>query len=311
VHVSPAGAAGPLVAAEVVLAAWGGPMGERELLQAWTATTDASGEARFVGASPAGGELIPSVVYKGITFTGPASSAGRAAEPIEVRVYEATRSLEALEASVFVGVFVDEGKVIFDLTYALDNTGRTVVDADADGAGLALPLLLPAVGGGAVAGYLPDRATANMALQASPERGRLLVDRGQVRYRGPIFPGKGQSLQARYAMPIDGERLDVALQTPIKLTDLRMIGRWSKRIAPTLLPGGGFTLVERDQGEFLQRQLTLDRPPVAGETLVVHIDRLPHGVAVEESIAWGGAALLFGAFVLLVLVGLRRQEQHG
>jgi len=302
------GSVTPLPGAEVVLERWmGDPMRAPKLENraagmvgirlagAKVGTTDSQGQAQFEPPQMAPGQLLSvSVLHDGHTFGG--EQFKPSAKPVEIRVYERTEDTSELSCDLFVGMFVDERMVVTDITMTFNNNQPVIVDTDRTG--LRLPMVLPAVRGEPVEGVLPDGALRNIANQRQPVRGRIRMEKGTVVYRGPIMPGSSQQIRLRYGIPIERSVQDIAIKSVLKADRVRVLARWSRRIAPRLVPTRSFTAFERDEGEFRQRQIVIDGELPANTPMLMHLDRLPHATSAEGTVA------LIGSLVLLALFGL-------
>ncbi len=311
IKVDRAGGVQPLPGAMVVLERWLGDrmrapnldarakgMNGIRLGEALVATSDAQGQARLDPGVVGPGQIVSvSVLHDGHTFGGD-QLAGRG-RPIEIRVYERTEDTSTLECDLFVGLFVDERNVVADVTLTFHNASPMIVDVDRTG--LRVPMMLPALKGEPVEGVLPSGGLRNIANQRSPVRGRIRIEHGAVVYRGPILPGSNQQIRLRYAVPIEHSRQDIAIRSTLKSRQVRVLARWSKRIAPRLVPTRSFTAFERDQGEYRQRQIVLDDELPADTPLLLHLDRLPHSTSAEAMAALVGSLLLLALFGLALL----------
>lgn len=306
VKVSPSGATAPFVGAEVVVELWVGQGGRMpdlsarasgmvgiQLAAASIQVSGSDGIATFPSQTLGVGQrLTVSVLADGHTFGGQPIEPGK---PSEIRVYDRTEDVSSLSSELLIGLFVDERMVVADVTLTFHNDSPQIIDVEQQG--LRLPMVLPAVRGWPVEGVLPDGALRHIANQREPIRGRISMEKGSVVYRGPILPGRGQKIRLRYGIPIENSRQGLGIVSKMDSTRVRVISRWSKRIAPQVVPGRSFTAFERDQGEQRQRQIVIDDPLPAGTPLLLNLDRLPYAVGAESAVA------LIGSLVLLALFG--------
>lgn len=309
-HVAPSGATSALAGAEVLLEAWSqaGMGGAGSLVAARTAITGSDGVATFSALGDLKGtQLKPSVVYKGVTY---AAEGIEATGRVTLRVYEPTGRPSDLKMSVFGNLDVREKQVIVGVRVGLENSGREVLDYDRRAEGLRVPLLLPAIYGGAMrVGVIPgETAARHMAMRLTPDRGRLVFEGGHLVYRGPVLPGERQTLEVRYALPIVEERQDLAFAAPVDLSSVTLDAVWSQKIAPRVFFEAPFTSVERDEALNHRRRMRLLSEPKAEQAVVVRVDRLPRAVALQATVAWGGMSVLVLVFVLALVAGRTRRE---
>ncbi len=308
VRVAPDGSTAPLADHEVSLEVWKalpGMSGERALEAAFTARTDATGRVAFQKLpAVASAQYVATLVYQGISYQAPVGAGA-----VEMRVYERTEDTRGLEGSVRVHLSVRDGFVIVDTTLSLDNTERRVVDFTV-GDGLRLPLALPALYGEAIQRGIIDSQTGpgHVSTRATPAVGRFEFQHGGVYWQGAAVPGQVVALQIRYALPISDERQDLALSSPVDITDVIVSTDWTDRVSPRVVPDRPFYAVGREPGEVVQRFMRLERPPKAGESVVLHVDRLPRPLAVFMAAAWAGILVLLVAFVLVTLTVRRRHD---
>lgn len=309
-RVSLEGTTTPVPGIEVAVEAWKtvpGPMAERKLDSVHLGRTDDAGLAHFSQDGAELAERVASLVYDGVTYTSaPITNAG---EPVVVRVYDATDSIDALKGRMSVGLDVRDGFLIIDTSLNLSNRSRRTVDTRRMTRGLRVPVALPAVFGGPwETGVIPsDTGPRHVSLRSTPESGRFQFRDGAVFFEGPIVPGRTVNLQARYALPIVDERQDVALTTPVPLDQLMVSTTWTDRVSPRVVPDREFLAVGREPGEAVQRFLRVEPPPAAGEAFVLHVDRLPRPDKVQNQLAVGGGVALFVIFGLS-LAALRRRD---
>ena len=302
----------PLDGVEVALEDWRsvpGPKAQRDLDAVYHARTDSQGVARFdVPLAASGAQRVASLVYQGNTYVSDAievASAGAA-----LRVYDTSASLEALQGRMTISLDVRDGFVIVDTTLVVFNTQRVTIDTRRAGSGLRVPVALPAVGETPwESGVIPSSTgPRHVSLRQSPERGRYQFHEGSIYYQGPLFPGQPTTLQVRYALPIIDERQDVALTSPMDLEQLLITTTWTDRVAPRVVPDRAFLAVGREPGESVQRFMRIEAPPVAGEAIVIRVDRLPRPHKVQNQLAVGGGVSLLVLFGLS-LVALRRRHE--
>ncbi len=324
-HVAPSGERSPVADREVILEAWTRPPGrgtQEDLSLSWAGRTGASGEVRFSDVVlPRGAEVVASVVHEGVTFRGLPPASGGARAPIGVTLYDVTADRTGLVGSAQVNLSVRDAFVIVELSMGLQAEGegaRRVIDLSlGDGparmkergeGGLLFPLPLPALFGQAVPqGLLPPETSArHMATRDTPATGRFVFAEGGMWYSGPVMPGTGITLQARYALPIAAERQLVALRSPIPLEPVVALLEHSDRVAPRMVPSHAYVAISRRSGEELRTILRLDEPLPAGEDLVLTLEGLPRPGQVYQRAATAGAIVLLAAFLLAVAVGRRR-----
>lgn len=302
----------PLSGAEVLLERWASSpatMGEKRIDAVYRSTSDDRGVARFPLEARAGGaELVASTVVDGVTRRASPPAANSRA-PIDLRVYELGGEVGELEGTVQLDLSVRDGFVIIETAWTVRTTGRRLVRLEGDDR-LRVPIALPSVFGGSMdEGMLPNETTRrHLALQVSPPTGRLVVRGGAVFFEGVISPGVGTALRIRYALPIVAERMDLALRPPIKTNSLSISTEWSERVAPRVVPERSFRAYRSARAETVQRLLVLEEPPEAGETLVVHVSRLPRPLDVHAAVAIGGSLVLLFLFALALVSGWRRER---
>ena len=303
------GTIAPLVGAEVGLETWktapgmSGPT--RTLDEVRHVRSGGDGVARFEGSVGKGGEVIASLVHEGVTYTsGPLQG-----DDVTLRVYGVTGDVGALGGRMTVGLDVRDGFLLVETTLSLSNRSRQTIDTRRTEGGFRVPVALPAVLGGTwEAGVIPsDTGPRHVHTRATPEQGRFQFRDGAVFFEGPVVPGRNTTLQARYALPLIDTRQDVALTSPVPLEQLLVTTTWTDRVAPRVVPDREFLVVGRDPGESVQRFMRVERPPAAGETFVLHVDRLPQPDDVQNQLAVGGGVALFVIFGLS-LVALRRRD---
>ncbi|MGM0575474.1 MAG: hypothetical protein ACQEXJ_07060 [Myxococcota bacterium] len=310
VSVDPEGRVEPLADAEVVLEHWSRPPGrdtEPTLDDSWIGTTGEGGRVVFQDVPLGGGELRATLVRDGVTFRAMDVGGGEASE---IRVHEVTTDRDGLHATARMGLELREENLVVDQTLSVRNEGTRAVDLTRKGHGLRIPVPLPAVFGGSLdRGLLPpDTAARHMATRSRPERGRFVYEDGAMYWEGAIPPGKTIDLQARYALAITHTRQDLAFSTPLPVDSVTLTTSWPDRVAPVVVPEAPYEVVERRDGETIQRFVRLGEAPEPGEAVVVRVDRLPQPLRVYLGVAWGGGFLLAGLFFLAVLAGRRR---HG
>lgn len=310
VLVAPDGGSSPLSDQEISLEVWKsvpGPMGDRALETAFTARTDALGRVSFDGVPVvSGGQYVASTVFQGISYE---RIAARGGAGTELRTYQRTDSVDRLSGSLRVHLSTRDGFVIVDTTLSIDNSGREVVDLTT-GDGLRMPIALPALYGEAIQRGIINRQTGpgHMSTRATPAIGRFEFLHGGVYWQGAAVPGEVVALQVRYGLPIVDERQDLALSSPIDISDVIVSSDWTDRVSPRVVPDRPFRAVGRDPGEQVQRFMLLEKPPKAGESMVIHMDRLPRPLAVFTAAAWAGIFALLMAFVLVTLTVRRRVD---
>ncbi len=311
-RVSEDGSVAPVSGVEVLLERWTSSpatMGKKRLDAVYRSTSDAAGYARFPLEARAGGaELIASTVEEGITrFASPVSANNRA--PIDLRLYELGGVAEELQGAMQVDLSIRDGFVIVETSWTVRTTGRRLVRLE-DEDRLRVPLALPAVFGDSMdAGMLPnDTGRRHLALQVSPETGRLVVRDGAIFYEGTIPPGPGTSIRVRYPLPIVAERMDLAFRSPIKTGSLSLSSAWSDRVAPRVVPETAFRAYRSVRSENVRRFLVVKEPPAPGEALVIHVSRLPRPLDVHAAAAIGGSLVLLFLFGLALVSGWRRER---
>ena len=315
VHVRGDGAVQPRAGVEVLLETWEHRTGQRggpTLGACHRGVTGAAGAVVFPGLRPlgAGGEYRPTVVLDGVTFEGTGTGRGGIPDhPLEVRTYDVVSDASRLTASAQIDLSVRDAFLLVDMAIGFDNPDRVVVDLTR-GDGLRFPVPLPSVFGGALDVGLIPSATAerHLSWRAVPEGGRLAFRRGQVRYEGAVFPGDGQTIQLRYALPIVDGRQDLAFTAPLDFDGLVVSASWPARTAPLIVPDRPYQGVDEEKGETRQRFASVDQPPRAGEVFVLHVDRLPVGGAFYTRVAVGGAMLLAVIFLLAMLAASARRR---
>jgi hypothetical protein len=306
------GSMAPVSGVEVLLERWASSpatMGEKRLDALYQSTSDAAGYARFpVEARAGGAALIASTVDEGITrFASPA--AGNSAAPIDLRLYELGGVAEDLQGAMQVDLSVRDGFVIVETAWTVSTLGRRLVRLEGEDR-LRVPIALPAVFGDSMdTGMFPnDTARRHLALQLSPETGRLIVKDGAVFYEGAIAPGAGTSIRVRYPLPIVAERMDLAFRSPIKTSSLSLSSAWSDRVAPRVVPETEFRAYRSVRSENVRRFLVVKQPPKAGDALVIHVSRLPRPLDVHATAAIGGSLVLLFLFSLALVSGWRREH---
>lgn len=308
-HISEAAGRQEVQGAEVILEKWTSqPRGGLVLDKAQVAKTDSKGLARFGGVRVRRGDsYVASTLHDGLTYTTFKIEGFAPKSPLEINVYERTEDTKELKLEAILELRVLEAMIAVRLDIRFHNPTQKVMDLR-QGDGLRLPLLLPAIGDEAWTGYLPtEKATPHIHLLTNPRRGRLDLKRGGVFFSGPIFPGRGhQRIGIAYGIPINSDKLDLAFQADQPLTRLRVVGTWKKVIAPRLMPGSAFDVEEDDLGDGVARRMKIREPAQEGETLTIRIDRLPYALSAEANLAFYGGSILFGLFLLFVLIGRRR-----
>ncbi len=310
--VSPDGSFEPMQGAQVLLerlASSPATMGKKRLDAVYEATTDAGGFARFPLEARAGGaDLVASTVVEGVTRSvTPPSGTGRGV--IDLRVYELGGETSELKGATQVDLSVRDGFVIVETAWTVRTTGRRLVRLEGDHR-LRVPVALPSVFGDSMdEGMLPNETTRrHLALQVSPETGRLVVKGGAVHFEGVIPPGPGTAIRVRYALPIVAERMDLAFRSPIDTSSLSLSSAWSDRVSPRVVPERAFRAYRNVRGETVQRFLVVKEPPKAGESLVIHVSRLPRPLDVHAAAALGGSFILLFFFALALVSGWRRER---
>jgi hypothetical protein len=311
-RVSEDGSLAPVSGVEVLLERWASSpasMGEKRIDAVYRTTSDSMGVARFPLEARAGGaELIASTVDEGITrFASP--STGNTRAPIDLRLYELGGQADDLQGAMQVDLSVRDGFVIVETSWTVRTTGRRLVRLEGEER-LRVPLALPAIFGDSMdSGMLPnDTARRHLALQVSPETGRLIVKNGAVFYEGTIPPGPGTSIRVRYPLPIVAQRMDLAFRSPIKTSSLSLSSAWSDRVAPRVVPETPFRAYRSVRSENVRRFLVVKEPPAAQESLVIHVSRLPRPLDVHAAAAVGGSLVLLFLFGLALVSGWRRER---
>ena len=179
-----------------------------------------------------------------------------------------------------------------------------------EGNGLRVPVALPAVFGDALdAGLLPpETARRHLALQVSPQTGRLVVRQGAVFFEGHVPPGPGTQIRVRYALPIVAERMDLALRAPIELAAFSMSSEWTDKISPRIVPSKPYRAHRRVRADSVQQLMRLRDPVKAGEPIVLHVSRLPRPLEVHGAVALGGSLFLLFISLLALTAGWRRER---
>ncbi len=273
------------------------------------ATTNASGIASFPAPPPLGIAESDRVIarFKGQEVVVPLTPErnGRLA-PIRLVVREMSRDLSRLRLDVRVALVPMDTVLRVEHVFRFENPSHTTLDADKR-QGLLLPLLVPAPFGEPAHGLFPGRPDPNeLIIATQPDLGRVVVENGDVVYRGPI-PSEGLAIRIVMALPYDGQTTShLGLTAPVDLSALAVILQSPIHLAPKLASDRPGELLTRPSQGGEERTLTLRTPPKAGETVLFTLSDTPDRHGFIRPLAAGLSLVVIGALLLLLLASRHR-----
>jgi len=285
-------------------------MGEMggELERAWITTADAEGRATFADVPPlAPGRQLGAIArWHGVEWRGDV----RAGAPTTIVAYSLTADRASLRASLSYTLIPSEEELIIDqLMRVTTGDDPRAVDLER-GEGLRVPLLVHAVfGAPAPGGWMPPRPspdTTRFSLQPpSDQLGRLVVERGELVYRG-IVPPSGVTILAQYPVSYaDDTRHLLAMSSPVALELLQLTLPARAGLAPEVALRTPFQTIVRPTGDGVQRLLVPLTLPAPGEPLLVDVHDTPSRLAFVRPMVVG---LTLGVVVVLWLAFLRTRR---
>jgi len=285
-----------------------GEEGTPEVIAAWQATAAADGSARFEGLPPLGMAESDRIVvrWQGATTTTPleAKNDGRQ-EPLKVVVREVSRDLGVLRMAVRLTLSPRDTGLQVEQLFQLENPTNAVIDTD-QATGLVLPLVAPAPFDEPVAAFLPARPDSNELLtQQNPEEGRVLVERGQLVFRGPVTP-EGALVWVVYVLPYDGQTSHTyGLRMPVAASSVLLVLRSPERVAPAVSFRRPSDVVVRP---FLggEERSALLREPLAGAVVLFDVQGTPDRHVFLRPLAAGLGAVVVVVLVVMLAAGRRR-----
>lgn len=230
--------------------------------------------------------------------------------PVRLVVREVSRDLSPLRLDVRIGLTPLDTVLRLEHFIRFENPTHTVLDTD-QAQGVRVPLLLPSPFGGPARGLFPGRPDPNELIQQiNPDMGRLVVEGGDLVYRGPI-PPEGLSLRIIMAIPYDGSTEHrLALSSPVDLSDLTFIAQSPPNVGLMLATDRPTQLLTRTSQGGLEQTLTVLEAPKAGDALTLTVSNTPDRHGLMRPLAAGlGLAIVAALLVLLAAPrGAKRQR---
>lgn len=267
------------------------------------AMTNAEGLAVFPPIGPAGMGESDRVIarYHGHEVVAPLSAERDGiTTPVRLVVREVSRDLRPLRLDVRIGLTPLDTVLRLEHFIRFENPTHTVLDTD-QVQGLRVPLLLPSPFGGPARGLFPGRPDPNELIQqVNPDMGRLVVEGGDLVYRGPI-PPEGLSLRIIMAIPYDGSTEHrLALSSPIDLSDLTFIAQSPPNVGLMLATDRPTQILTRTSQGGLEQTLTVLDAPKADDALTLTVSNTPDRHGLMRPLAAGlGLAIVAALLVLL------------
>ncbi|MFN0072317.1 MAG: carboxypeptidase-like regulatory domain-containing protein [Chloroflexota bacterium] len=227
-----------------------------------TTTADATGRFTF-------GELMrdPSTIYLPIASHDgawyyppqPVSLAEAPSASIEITVYDATRTDDALRydrAAILVAGIQPEALMLMEMSGLSNTEPRTVIGTEEPNGGRAISARFPLPAG--AIGFQPQRGMIESQLISTPEGMGLIW---------PVFPGR-QELAFSYQLPYRGDRavIDKVLAYPVGTLSVYVPEGGLELASDKLQPQGGtelggrryqlYTATELNRGDRISAQIT-------------------------------------------------------
>lgn len=271
--------------------------------------TDAEGRASFASPAPLGmGEEDRVVARAQDLEVSTSLTRDRApGQPVRLVVRRQDRDLSRLRADLRIGLTPLDTVLRVEHFIRFENPTHTVLDTDA-ARGLRLPLLLPAPLGEPVRGLFPGRPDPNeLIMNTQPDIGRLMVERGDVVYRGPI-PAEGLTVRVIMAIPYDGQTTHhLGLSSPVELSDLTFIAQSPEHVALTFTLDRPTQLMSRTAQGGEERIYTALTPPGANTPVLLTLGRTPDRHTFMRPLAAGVSIALVAALLLLAAAPRRKR----
>ncbi len=313
-HVHPSGAVLPAAGAQVRIQRLRKPPPmqmdrDPEFTMAWTATADAQGRANFEQLPVLGiGESDSAQVrWRGVTTSQDLEAPNNGVvEPLRLVVYDVTRDLSRLKMRVQLTVTPTDKGLRVEHVLALENTTHEAIDTNV-GEGLVLPMVTPAPFEEPVPSFLPQRPDSGRFITGlEPDNGRILIDKGQVVYRGVVQPG-GQRVRVVYEIPYADETDHVfGLRMPIAASGLTLKLIGAERVFPEVSLRGPSAAFLDWEGTRPVRTAMLDKPPAAGEVVLFDVKGTPD----RHSFFRPFAASVGGCIIaVLIVLGAGRKRR--
>jgi len=285
-----------------------GEMAEPEVVQGWTATSNAAGDARFEGLPPFNTAESDTLVvrWKGgeqrNALTAP--NDGRI-EPVNVVVRQPTGDASDLTMQVRLTLTPRDTGMQIEHLIQIENPTHAVIDTDLSG-GLVMPLVAPAPGDDPVEAFLPQRPDSReFLMQQNPDSGRLLIERGRLVFRGQVMP-EGQMVRIVYLVPFAGSTDHTyGLRLPVTARTISMVVRSPERVLPQIAFRNPAEVLVRDYLGGEERTMLLVDEPAVGQVVLIDVRGTPDRHVFFRPLAAGLGALLVGLLVVLA-VGRRR-----
>lgn len=228
--------------------------------------------------------------------------------PVRLVVREVSRDLRPLRLDVRIGLTPLDTVLRVEHFIRFENPTHTVLDTD-QAQGLRVPLLLPAPFGGPARGLFPGRPDPNELIQQiNPDMGRLIVEGGDLVYRGPI-PPEGLSLRIIMAIPYDGSTEHrLSLSSPVDTSGLTFIAQSPPNVALMLATDRPTQILTRTSQGGLEQTLTVIAPPKANDALTLTVSNTPDRHGLMRPLA-AGLGLVIVAALLVVLAAPRHRKR--
>jgi hypothetical protein len=221
-------------------------------------------------------------------------------------VREVSRDLSRLRIDLRVGLTPLDTALRIEHFIRVENPTHTVLDTDS-GRGLRVPLLLPAPFGEPLRGLFPGRPDPNELIQqVQPDVGRLVVESGDLVYRGPV-PPEGLTLRIIMALPYDGNTEHrLAIASPVELADATFIAQSPENVGLRLGLDRPARLRKRSAQGGEELTLSVVEPPAAGTPLALTVGNTPDRHGLMRPLAAGLSLVIIGALLVVLAAPKRR-----
>ncbi len=247
------------------------------------------------------------VAFQGVSYR---SDQFRAMQPPpeEVRVYHVSATPKDLSLRVHWTLDVGESFIRVQQLVRVHNDSLETLDYVHSATGLRMPTLSYMIGEQVLTWGVFPPGKVHGGEKPSTGQGRLEGEKGAVVYRGPVPPGSPLFFQFSYNIPYEDEQVRLGVVSDIDMSDAAMTVRWTDRVYPRARLDAAHRAVNSSQESMRRNDLLVRGRVLAGEPLILTLDRLPVQTKVPLWFAKAGTAAGVVLF-LLFLIGhaLRRR----